>query len=116
MPRVTNSLDGNESIADLNSVIAEFPNNDDHPTHIPIKKLSDDFESCISKNEDGMKVYLRVRPFNNKSESTIIVESDCTIITNAPESSKRALYTKTECRHYVSKTLNKKLFNNFIQQ
>ena len=50
----------------------------------------------------GMKVYLRVRPIKSKEEGTITVESDTSIVTNAPESSKRAQYTKTEARHYVS--------------
>lgn len=111
------SFEGKESI-DLTSVIAEFPLGDDNPGRIPVKKLSQDFESCLSKqsvgttsnsstsSDDCMKVYLRVRPIQNNSESTIIVESENTIITNAPESSKRALYTKTESRHYVSASMN----------
>ena len=99
-----NSYEGKESI-DLGSVIAEFPHNDENPHRIPVKKLSQVFDSCVGKteNEEYMKVYLRVRPIPANAESTIIVESDQTIVTNAPESSKRALYTKTESRHYVSK-------------
>lgn len=95
------SFDGRDSI-DLTSVIAEFPFNDDHPQSIPVKKLCDSFDNCVPKpnEETGMKVYLRVRP--TKGDSTITVDSDCSIITTAPDSSKRALYTKMESRHYVS--------------
>jgi hypothetical protein len=96
------SFEGKESI---DSVIAEFPNNDDNPHKIPVKKLSQVFDSCVPKveNDDGgMKVFLRIRPIASTSESTIVVESENSILTNAPETSKRALYTKTESRHYVS--------------
>ena len=97
------SFDENDSI-DLASVVAEFPNGDDHPNeHIPIKKLSTVFDGMVKPDENGMKVYLRVRPIKGKEESTITVESDNCIVTNAPESSKRAVYTKTESRHYVRK-------------
>jgi hypothetical protein len=100
------SFEGKESI-DLASVIAEFPNGDDNPHKIPVKKLSQVFDGCIQNKttdhvDDHMKVYLRVRPIPNNAETTIIVESENTILTNAPESSKRALYTKLESRHYVS--------------
>lgn len=108
-----NSFDENDTI-DLTSVIAEFPLGDEYPNqNIPIKKLSSVFDNMISKqnsnidetiNSNGsMKVFLRVRPIKNKdSISTVTIESDNSIITNAPESSKRAQYTKTESRHYVS--------------
>jgi len=69
----------------------------------PVKKLSEVFDTC-AKAEGNMKVYLRVRPASDKSgETTISVESTTSIVTNAPESSKRAIYTKMEERHYVSK-------------
>lgn len=99
------SLGGESDSVDLGSVIAEFPNNDDNPTQVPVKKLSEIFDTCVNKaceGENGMKVYLRVRP-TNKPESTIVVESETSIVTNAPDTSKRALYTKTESRNYVRK-------------
>lgn len=92
---------GRESVVDLGSIIADISNADeDNTAKLPVKKLAGDFDNCVTKSDDGMKVYLRVRPCN-KPESTITVETDTTIVTNAPESSKRALYTKTEARHYV---------------
>jgi hypothetical protein len=76
----------------------------------PIKKLSDVFDNC-AKSDGNMKVYLRVRPSSSSKQSvgaggveigsTINIESDTSIVTNAPESSKRAQYTKMEERHYV---------------
>lgn len=70
------------------------------------KKLSEVFDTLATKGaSDGsqmMKVYLRVRPVSSKAETTITIESDTSIVTNAPDSSKRAQYTKTEERHYVS--------------
>lgn len=99
---IRDSYEGKESI-DLASVIAEFPNNDDNPRDIPKKKLSQIFDTCVkTETEEYMKVYLRIRPIPANAETTIIVESENTIVTNAPEASKRALYTKTESRHYVS--------------
>ena len=93
--------------SDENDDINVFDNMDlqqDHEdaTHFPIKKLSEVFDTC-AKAEGNMKVYLRVRPTVSRAagDSTITVESDTTIITNAPDSSKRAQYTKTEERHYV---------------
>ena len=83
------SFDGQESV-DLTSVIAEFPHNDDYPGKmIPKKKLSQEFEGCI-KSDEFMKVFLRIRPISSKTESTIIAESDTSILTTAPESSRRA--------------------------
>lgn len=70
-----------------------------------VKKLSDVFDNCAkSLSEGGMKVYLRVRPSSSKAPlgSTVTIDSETTIVTNAPETSKRAQYTKTEERHYVS--------------
>lgn len=94
------SFDDNE-VAD---VVAEFPENDDMPgEQIPIKKLSDEFDLAASgsKSDDSMKVYLRVRPIGSIGDSTVKIDSDTAISTSAPESSKRALYTKTEERRYV---------------
>ncbi len=72
-----------------------------------IKKLSEAFEGCIRSDNTLMKVYLRIRPIvminNSKSEviSTIQVNNATTITTTAPDTSKRAQYTKTEERNYV---------------
>lgn len=96
-----NSFDEHDSL-DLASVVAELRESDDGSRNAPPKKnLSEMFDGCMMAN-GGMKVYLRVRPIKSKEESTVVVESDTTIVTNAPESSKRAQYTKTEARHYVS--------------
>ncbi len=81
--------------------------NVDPATKFPIKQLNSVFDSCAAtaaKAEDEqMRVFLRVRPSSGKStDSTITVESDNSIVTNAPENSKRAQYTKMEERHYVS--------------
>jgi hypothetical protein len=103
MSKMDLSFADRDSSSDLGDIIADFANADeDNSAKIPVKKLAELFDTCAAKNEDGMKVFLRVRPCN-KQESTIIVESDYTILTNAPDSSKRALYTKTESRHYVRK-------------
>jgi hypothetical protein len=71
----------------------------------PIKKLSEVFDSCVAAkvaDDNNMKVYLRVRPSSaGKGTSTIEVENDTSIITSAPESSKRAQYTKLERRQYA---------------
>ena len=78
----------------------------DPSTKYPIKQLDTVFDSLVStvkSDNDHMRVYLRVRPSSGpNTESTIDVESDTSIVTKAPESSKRAQYTKTEERHYVS--------------
>ena len=93
------SFDGTEQI-DFNSIIAEFPDAEDLQGHkVPVKKLSQMFDSC-AKEPTGMRVYLRVRGISEKLESTISVESMTTIVTSAPESSKRAQYSKKEERHY----------------
>ena len=94
------SFDENDAI-DLASVVAEIRDGSNGANiAVPNKNLSNVFDGCMG-NDGGMKVYLRVRPIKAKEE-TIVVESDTTIVTNAPESSKRAQYTKTEARHYVS--------------
>jgi kinesin family protein 3/17 len=97
---IRESFDGNEEL-DLNSVISEFPFGDDNPgKQIPVKKLSDDFDGCL-RTDDFMKVFLRIRPIKSTLESTMSVESDTSISTNAPDTSKRAIYTKTEQRNYA---------------
>lgn len=88
----------------------EFDDTSSRAESFPIKKLSDVFDNCAkSMSEGNMKVYLRVRPSSSKglvaAESTISVESETSIVTNAPDSSKRAQYTKTEERHYVSQMI-----------
>jgi hypothetical protein len=99
-----NSFDENDSL-DLAGVVAELRDSSDGSQNaVPKKNLSDVFDGCMAIN-GGMKVYLRVRPIKAKEESTVVVESDTSIVTNAPESSKRAQYTKTEARHYVSQKL-----------
>lgn len=98
MADLDNSFDENDSI-DLASVVAEFPLGDDHPDEdIKMKRLAGAFDEVNT----NMKVYLRVRPFKGKDEGTIKIESENSIITVAPEQSKRAQYTKTESRNYVS--------------
>ena len=98
-----------KEVTDINTVVDDFSDPDD--MKIPIKKLSDEFDivatkPSLSTNEDGgMKVYVRVRPIADKNDSTVIIESPTSILTNAPESSKRAQYTKTEERKYVSDIL-----------
>jgi hypothetical protein len=70
----------------------------------PIKKLSEVFDACMNtaQAQETMKVYLRVRPSSaGKGTSTIEIDSDTSIVTQAPESSKRAQYTKMERRQYV---------------
>jgi hypothetical protein len=73
-----------------------------------IKKLSDAFEGCIRQPqpESQMKVFLRIRPILTGSSapvnSTIRATGNTTITTTAPDTSKRAQYTKTEERNYVS--------------
>lgn len=97
MADLDNSFDENDSI-DLASVVAEFPLGDDHPDEdIKMKRLAGAFDEVNT----NMKVYLRVRPFKGKEEGTIKIESDTSIVTVAPEQSKRAQYTKTESRNYV---------------
>ena len=81
----------------------------DPSAKFPIKALDTVFDSiapAVKSEDDHMRVYLRVRPSSGPStESTIDVESETSIVTKAPESSKRAQYTKTEERHYVSEHL-----------
>ena len=102
---IENSFDNENNTCDLAAVIAEFPEDDAPGMNIPIKKLSDMFDSVVNKNvassDDivNMQVYVRIRPTSNGS-STIKIDSDTSITTIAPESSKRAQYTKTEERHY----------------
>ena len=90
---ITNQNEGDENIGETSK--------------FPIKKLSEVFDACLAAktaDDTSMKVYLRVRPSSaGKGTSTIEVESDTSIVTSAPESSKRAQYTKLERRHYVSK-------------
>jgi len=74
----------------------------------PIKKLSEVFDACIAAPhaQETMKVYLRVRPSSaGKGNSTIELDSETSIVTQAPESSKRAQYTKLERRQYVRQDL-----------
>lgn len=98
MEELNNSFSDEESLADMNAVMVDVSFMQECN---PIKKLSDTFEGCV-KDDSSLKVFLRVRPVPNKQETTITVDSDNTIVTHAPDSSKRAAYTKLETRHYVS--------------
>lgn len=91
------SFDENDPV-DINSVIVTGESDAEVQ-----RKLSVAFDGCIPKDAaESMKVLLRIRPISSKADSTIVVESETSILTNAPESSKRAQYTKTEARNYVS--------------
>jgi hypothetical protein len=95
------------NIADIASVVAEFPEGDDEPKKLPIKKLQTSFDDlakpCTQENpNNSMRVYVRVRPLEKGKEGTIRITSDNTLVTTAPEASRRAQYTKTEERYYVS--------------
>ncbi|RYG62608.1 hypothetical protein EON64_17535 [archaeon] len=103
MDGLNNSFSDEESLADMNAVMVDISFMQDQDCN-PIKKLSDTFEGCV-KDDASLKVYLRVRPVPHKQETTITVDSDTTIVTHAPDTSKRAAYTKLETRHYVSTIL-----------
>ena len=104
------SAEGDEYTEAIVNFDGDNGNTDVDPsTKFPIKALDTVFDSlapAVKSEDDHMRVYLRVRPSSGPStESTIDVESDTSIVTKAPESSKRAQYTKTEERHYVSEHL-----------
>jgi kinesin family protein 22 len=107
MEDLDNSFDGAEQTVDLNCIMPEFADQDDLTGNkIPVKKLSQMFDSVSGKEAStsantGLKVYLRVRAIAAKLENTITVESATSIVSNAPESSKRAQYSKREERHYA---------------
>jgi len=87
-----------------NENTTENNENLDGTIKFPIKKLSEVFDACMSapQAQETMKVYLRVRPSSaGKGTSTIELDSNTSIVTQAPESSKRAQYTKMERRQYV---------------
>jgi hypothetical protein len=95
------------NIADIASIVAEFPEGDEEPKKFPIKKLQMSFDDLAkqpsnSENNNSMRVSVRVRPLEKGKEGTIRIASDSEIVTTAPEASRRAQYTKTEERHYVS--------------
>jgi hypothetical protein len=94
------------NIADIASIVAEFPEGDEEPKKFPIKKLQMSFDDLakppIPENSNAMRVSVRVRPLEKGKEGTIRITSDSEIVTTAPEASRRAQYTKTEERHYVS--------------
>jgi primosomal replication protein N len=80
MSRLSDSSFHGDEVADLTSVIAEFPGGDDNNgIPVPVKKLSDMFDTCATqqKAENSMRVFLRIRPMSGKSnsESTIAIES-----------------------------------------
>ena len=109
MDKLDVSFDESDFV-DLNTITTIFPDDAAAP-EVFVKKLSDAFDNCV-KSENHMKVYLRIRPVataatgktsaSNTENSTISVQSDTSIITTAPDTSKRAQYTKLEERHYVS--------------
>lgn len=86
-----------DDYADVSNVMAEFRDADVRESFLPVRKLKDSFDEAAGQ----LKVYLRVRPSSTKAESTVRITSDTSIVTTAPETSKRAAYTKTEERHYV---------------
>jgi hypothetical protein len=102
------SYDGN-NIADLTEVIAEFPEGDDEPHQLPVKKLQGAFDTISAaekpppapKADNNMKVFVRIRPIAAKLESTVHVTSENSITTTAPSGSKRAKNTQIESRNYV---------------
>ena len=81
-----------DEYADVSHVMAEFSEADARESLLPVRKLKDSFDEAAGQ----LKVYLRVRPSSTKTESTVNIVSDTSIITTAPETSKRAAYTKTE--------------------
>ena len=101
------SYDGN-NIADLTSVIAEFPEGDDAPHVLPIKRLQGTFDNISAADkppgakDNNMKVFVRIRPISTKLESTVHVTSESSITTTAPTVSRRAKNTQVESRSYVS--------------
>lgn len=98
----THDVNSSFEEGDIDSDLACMPGKciDDENLGIPEPtKLVDKFDIC-AKMSDSMQVYLRVRPVSMRSETTILVESDTSIVTNAPESSKRAQHTQKE-RHYI---------------
>ena len=104
------SAEGDEYTEAIVNFDGDNGNTDVDPSaKFPIKALDTVFDSiapAVKSEDDHMGVYLRVRPSSGPStESTIDVESETSIVTKAPESSKRAQYTKTEERHYVSEHL-----------
>ena len=104
------SAEGDEYTEAIVNFDGDNGNTDVDPSaKFPIKALDTVFDSiapAVKSEDDHMRVYLRVRPSSGPStESTIDVESETSILTKAPESSKRAQYTKTEERHYVSEHL-----------
>jgi len=98
-----------EGQLDLSTINAEIADSGEEEStqsssnNIPIKKLSDIFDDCVQTqaNDSHFKVFLRVRPLVNKGENTVSIVSDNTIVTHAPDVSKRAQYTKKEERHYA---------------
>lgn len=89
--------------AEINDIIEEEPSTQPN-NNIPIKKLSDIFDDCVQNqvnDNSHFKVFLRVRPLVSKGENTVSLVSDNTIVTHAPDNSKRAQYTKKEERHYA---------------
>ena len=99
----SNALGGASGLDDMQD--------EDQDEHL-VKKLVNSFdeEAAIAAsiptkisndNQTGMKVYLRVRPNSSKTETTMRVTSSNSIVTMAPDTSKRAQYTKLEERHYV---------------
>ena len=94
---------------DLSTMVAELSGiQDSQNIPVPIKKLSEDFDNVMNSSEN-MKVFLRIRPPASKSSeassnlisSTMNILSNTTVMTTAPESSKRAQYTKKEERLYA---------------
>ena len=93
------SLEGEDAIQDLQSVICEFPLGDEQPgVCLPVRSLAAAFDGAEAA--PGMSVFLRIRPVSDGSQSTIRVTDDSSICTSAPDSSKRSVFTKIDERQY----------------
>lgn len=91
-----------EDGSDISTVVCDSSNDDDDSTVVPInKKLEDCFDNLASKPSNShLRVFLRVRPVSDSTESTMTSFTDTCIVTTAPNDSKRAKFTKLEERNY----------------
>jgi hypothetical protein len=105
---VDSSFDGDAPIVDMNSISADFPEEDTDEPVLAAKKLQGSFDEAAapasgsSSSSSSLKVFPRGRPPPHTTQSTIKCVSDTEIHTTAPDVSNRAKYTNTEERQYVS--------------